>query len=333
MALVPFLTAFLCLSLPILPAASSAPSSDINRGIDLFRDGQYDRTIQFLRTFLQNPPNESQRAAAYLLLAKSFIAIGNLDDAEKNLEYYIANFPRAAEMQEALYQKGRLLFMQEDYEDSLQSLQIFLASYPRSSFVPSAWFWIAESLYGLGRLDEAQSAYRKILTDYPSSVKVEAAQYKVSLIQLTQKEVELTRLLKWSHEEFLKSTEEFQAREKTYQQAIEAYQKRLAGAGGHETAVDQKTLADLRQAQVDLQQALASKTEEANNLAAQLAKATAAAEAAAAAPVAPVAPAVPAATETDQLARLQRLLAAEQKALALKEIYLGWLETHVGAGK
>jgi hypothetical protein len=27
------------------------------------------------------------------------------------------------------------------------------------------------------------------------------------------------------------------------------------------------------------------------------------------------------------------LLAAEQKALALKEIYLGWLEAHLGAGK
>ncbi|MGD0724804.1 MAG: tetratricopeptide repeat protein [Spirochaetia bacterium] len=321
MALVPFLTVFLCLALPLLPAESSNPSSDITDGIDLFRDGQYDKAIQFLRTFLQNSPYDTQKAAAYLLLAKSYIAIGSLNEAEKNLEYYIANYPRAADIQEALYQKGRLLFMQDDFENSLQSLQSFLATYPKSTFVPSAWFWIGESLYGLGRLDEAQSAYQKILTDYPSSVKVEAAQYKVSLIQLTQKEVELARLLKWSHEEFLKSTEEFQAREKTYQQAIEAYQKRLAGSGATATE-DQKTLADLRQA-------LASKTEEANNLAAQLAK-TGTSTGTAPAGTAPAAPATP---EADQLAKLQRLLAAEQKALALKEIYLAWLETHVGAGK
>jgi TolA-binding protein len=316
MALVPFLTVFLCLALPLLQALPSGPSSDISDGIDLFRNGQYDKTIQFLRAFLQGSPNDKQKAAAYLLLAKSCIAVGTLDEAEKNLEYYIANYPHAADIQEALYQKGRLLFLQDDFEDCLQSLQSFLSAYPKSPFAPSAWFWIGESLYGLGRLDEAQAAYSKILTDFPSSVKVEAAQYKVSLIQLTQKEVELARLLKWSHEEFLKSTEEFQARENTYQQAIEAYQKRLAGTGA---ADDQKTLADLRQA-------LASKTEEASNLAAQLARAGTLTGTApgAGAPLAPAA---------DQLARLQRLLAAEQKALALKEIYLGWLETHVGAGK
>jgi TolA-binding protein len=313
MALVPFLMVFFCLTLPLLPAQASRAANDITEGINLFRDGQYDKTIQFLHAFLQNPPNEQQKAAAYLLLAKSFIAIGNLEEAEKDLEYYIANYPRAADIQEALYQKGRLLFMQDDFENSVQSLQSFTATYPKSPLVPSAWFWIAESLYGLGRLDEAQSAYRKILTDYPSSVKVEAAQYKVSLIQLAQKEVELARLLKWTHEEFLKSTEEFKAREKTYQQAIEAYQKRLAGTATE----DEKTLAELRQA-------LASKTEEADNLAAQLAKT---------ATTAAAAPAAPAAPEADRLATLQRLLAAEQKALALKEIYLGWLETHVGAGK
>jgi len=314
MALVPFLTVFLCLALPPLLALPSGPTSDINDGIDLFRNGQYDKTIQFLHAFLQGSPNDTQKATAYLLLAKSYIAVGALDDAEKNLEYYIANYPHAADIQEALYQKGRLLFMQDDFENCLQSLQSFLSAYPKSAFVPSAWFWIGESLYSLGRLDEAQSAYQKILTDFPSSGKVEAAQYKVSLIQLTQKEVELARLLKWSHEEFLKSTEDFQTRERTYQQAIEAYQKRLAGTGA---ADDQKTLADLRQA-------LASKTEEASNLAAQLAKAGA--------PAAGV-PTASAGPDADQLARLQRLLAAERKALALKEIYLGWLETHPGAGK
>jgi len=311
MALVPLLTVFLCLPLPLLQALPSGPSSDINDGIDLFRDGQYDKTIEFLHAFLQGSPKDTQKAAAYLLLAKSYIAVGTLDEAEKNLEYYIANYPHAADIQEALYQKGRLLFLQDDFEDCLQSLQSFLSLYPRSAFAPSAWFWIGESLYSLGRLDEAQSAYRKILTDYPSSVKVEAAQYKVSLIQLTEKEVELARLLKWSHEEFLRSTEDFQAREKTYQQAIEAYQKRLAGTGA---ADDQKALADLRQA-------LASKTEEVSSLAAQLAKVGAAAGS------------TPAAPDAEQTATLQRLLTAEQKALALKEIYLGWLERHAGAGK
>jgi hypothetical protein len=161
---------------------------------------------------------------------------------------------------------------------------------------------VAESLYGLGRLDNAITVYRKIVTDYPTSIKVEAAQYKLSLIQLQQKEVELSKLLKWSHEDFLKSTEEYQNREKTYEQAIAAYQRRLAGMGAAE---DQKTIAGL-------QQQLAEKAEELNQL--RLAGKASAAASAGSAP------------QAAQLARLQRLLWLKQEALTLKEKYLAWLE-------
>ena len=115
-------------------------------------------------------------------------------------------------------------------------------------------------MYALGRLDDAQAVYQKIVADYPTSAKVEAAQYKMSLIQLSRREVELSKLLKWSHEELLKNVEEYQNREKAYVQAIEAYQKRLAGSGSQD---DRKIIADL-------QQQLASKTDEAASLAAQL---------------------------------------------------------------
>jgi tetratricopeptide (TPR) repeat protein len=171
--------------------------------------------------------------------------------------------------------------------------------------VSSGWFWVGESLYSLGKLDDAMTVYQKVIRDFPSSVKVEAAQYKVSLIQLRRKEIELARLLKWSHEDFLKATEEFQHREKSYEQAIEAYQKRLAAASV--SAEDQKTIADLRQQ-------LADKTEEANQLAAQVARLGAAP------------PAAETAREEERLANLRRLLAAKQQALALKERYLIWIE-------
>jgi hypothetical protein len=137
-------------------------------------------------------------------------------------------------------------------------------------------------------------------------VKLEAAQYKVSLIQLRKREVELAKLLKWSHEDFLKSIEEYQNREKAYVQAIEAYQKRLAGVNTDE---DRKVMADL-------QQQLARKTDEAAQLAAQL-------KARGSAPAAP----------TDQAQQQQRLLAAKQSALALKETYLLWMAANAEAGK
>jgi len=296
-ALIPFLV--LCLSSAIAVAQSSNPSHDLQEGIDFFRDGQYARAIPLFQGVLSASSADAQKPVAYLLLAKSFMATGKLDDAERNLEFYLANYPGSTDYAEALYQKGRLLFMQEDFESALQVFQGFLSNYPNSTFASSGWFWVAESLYSLGKLDDALTVYQKIIRDYPSSVKVEAAQYKVSLIQLRRKEIELTRLLKWSHEDFLKSTEEFQNREKAYEQAIAAYQKRLA-AGDSDS---QKIIADLRQQ-------LADKTAEANQLSAQLARQGTAA------------PAADTAQEEQRLATLQRLLAAKEKALALKELYL-----------
>jgi TolA-binding protein len=308
-ASVAFLVLILCLSPRLIYGQSSGSSKDLQEGLDFFRDGQYARAIPLFQDVLANSSAEAQKPVAYLLLAKSFMATGKLDDAEHNLEYYLANYPGSTDYAEALYQKGRLLFMQEDFESALQVFQGFLTNYPSSIFVSSGWFWVGESLYSLGRLDDAMTVYQKIVRDYPSSVKVEAAQYKVSLIQLRKKEIELTRLLKWSHEDFLKSMEEFQNREKSYQQAIDAYQKRLAGGAGG--ADDQKTIADLRQQ-------LADKTAEANQLSAQVARLGAAP---------PAASRAESAQEEERLANLQRLLAAKQQALTLKEIYLGLIQT------
>ena len=312
-ASVSFLVLILCLSSGLLYSQSSGSSKDLQEGIDFFRDGQYSRAIPLFQSVLANASMDAQKPAAYLLLAKSYMATGKLDEAEHNLEYYLSNYSGSTDYAEALYQKGRLLFMQEDYESSLQVFQGFLSNYPSSTFVSSGWFWVGESLYSLGRLDDAMTVYQKIIRDYPSSVKVEAAQYKVSLIQLRKKEIELSRLLKWSHEDFLKSTEEAQNREKSYEQAIEAYQKRLAAGGGTD---DQKTIADLRQQ-------LADKTAEANQLSAKLARLGGSPTAAAP---------VETSQEEERLANLQRLLAAKQQALALKELYLGLISPGAPAG-
>lgn len=288
-------------------AQSSGSSGDLRDGIDQFRNSQYDKAILLLHNVILDPNAGADKAAAYLLIAKSYMAVGKLEDAEHNLEFYLATYAGAADYEEASYQKGRLLFMQQEYDSAVQVLQAFIRTSPKSPFVSSAWFWVGECLYELGRLDDAQAVYQKIVTDYPTSVKLEAAQYKVSLIQLRKREVELAKLLKWSHEDFLKSVEEYQNREKAYVQAIEAYQKRLAGVNTDE---DRKMMADL-------QQQLARKTDEAAQLAAQL-------KARGSSPGAPTNQPPP---------QLQRLLSAKQAALALKETYLLWMASNRGTGK
>jgi TolA-binding protein len=278
-------------------AVSAQEPNALNNGLQAFKNGKYEEAIQAFQAVINDPTAAAQKPDAYLLMAKSSVALGKLDDADKSLEFYLANFSGARDYPEALYQKGRLLFLQEQYEQAIQVLQQFITTYPASPFVSYGWFWVGESLYNLGHVDDAQKVYQKVLTDFPTSVKVEAAQYKISLIDLQKKEIELTQLLKWSHEELLQSLEDFQHREKTYEQAIEVYQNKLVGENADQ---DQKTIADLRAE-------LAKKTAEAQDLSARLGQLGSGP------------------TQQDRLAdieRRERLLAIKEQALALKEKYL-----------
>ncbi len=308
-------------ALALVPAAAHAQNagsgSDLKDGIDQFRNGQYDKAILLFHNVILDPTAGTQKASAYFLIAKSYMAVGKLDDAERNLEFYLSTYAGQPDYEEAVYQKGRLLFLQGEYENSIQVMQGFITDYPKSAFVSLAWFWVGESLYAMGRWDDAQPVYQKVVTDFPASVKVEAAQYKLSLIQLRRRDSEMSNLLKWSHEELLRSVEEYQNRERAYVQAIEAYQKRLAASSSED---DRKIIAGL-------QQQLAQETDQIAQLKA------AAAGGAAAAPASPVAPAPAAAGASADAQRLQQLLAAKQQALALKEQYLQWLIQNAGGGR
>ena len=218
-----------------LAAQSVRPSGALAEGIEHFQAGRYDQALVSFRGIVLSQSDDPQKPAAYFWLAKTHLAAGRLDDAARNLSYYLANWPKADDRAEAIYLQGRVLHQQEEFEAAIRVFQAFLAEYPASPFAANAWFWSAESLYGLGRLEEASVLYQKVIREYPTSAKVEAAQYKASLIGLTQREQELSRLLKWSHEEFLRTIEEYQRRQESSDQAIEALQKRLAGGGAGTT--------------------------------------------------------------------------------------------------
>jgi TolA-binding protein len=312
-ALVTVALLLLCAPLVSGQAAESfTPSTvavDMKNALDAYRTGDYAAAAPLFEKVAAEPGTGDMQRDALLLGAKSRMATGGLADARRDLDLYIAKYRDSVDYPEAVYQKARLLFLQDNLDGALQALQAFIDTFPSSPFVSSAWYWAAESLYGLGRLDDAQTLYEKIVSDYPTSVKVEAARYRIDLIRVQRKEVELSRLVTWSHEELLRMTEDFKVRERAYLQELDSYQKRLAGSGAA-AADDLKTIADLRQQ-------LALKTDEAARLKAQVDAAAASA----------------AAQSPDEAARLEQTLAAKEAALALKEQYLGIIELESGAGK
>jgi len=205
---------------------STGAVNDLRRGISLFAEGRYLDALPIFDALYLDQNAGNLRAEAVYWSALTHIALNNYSAASKVIDIFVELFPRHDRLEELLYQQGRLHYLQQNYEQALQIMKAFLVLYPESGVSASALFWVAESLYELGRLPEAEKIYNGILEDYPDSVKAEAARYRIELIRFKYREEELLTLLKWSHEESLKVIEEFQRREKAYEQALNLYQKR-----------------------------------------------------------------------------------------------------------
>ncbi|MFO8042379.1 MAG: tetratricopeptide repeat protein [Alkalispirochaeta sp.] len=216
-------------SVPAQDSASDEIALDeiLNEGLEAFRTSDFETAMVRFREILLEEPDRETEATAYFWLAKSAMATERLSDAQRNLEYYLRTFPEHTYAVEAAYQRGRLLFMQEDYAAAIEALNGFIDEHPESPFVANALYWSGESLYNLGRLDAARRVFQAVVRDYPRSFRVEAARYRTALIDLDERETELLELLRWSHEEYLQALDEFERREQAYQEAIASYQEQL----------------------------------------------------------------------------------------------------------
>jgi outer membrane protein assembly factor BamD (BamD/ComL family) len=301
--------AFLAFLLVVTSSWSQAKNAEaeLRAGLLAFQQEQYQQALQSFRRVIDEAA--AQAPEAYFWSAKAYMATDMLDEADRALEHFLSRYPGHPLASEARYQKTRLLFLERDYENALLASYEFVRLNPGSPFVPNAYFWIGESLYSLGHLEEAERVFAKVLRDYPQSFKVEAASYRLSLIEFKKREEELLRLLKWSHEEFLRTVEEFQRREKSYEQALVAYQQRLAGGTSDQKTSDSKALEELKAENLSLRGKIQLLETQAQ--AASVAAGAAASEAASAA-----------GEKAKQLADWEKALALKAEALALKESLL-----------
>jgi len=247
---------------PSTAARAPSPTDELKRGIELFANERYAEALPVFDSLFLDSRAGALRAEGAYWSAMTLLASGEPAAAEKAIDTFLTAFPGHERSQEMIYQKARAAFLAKDYERALRAFQAFIAAYPGSAHEPAALFWSAESLYSLGRLPEAERLYRAMVERHPDSPRAEAARYRVSLIQFKYREDELLTLLKWSHEESLRIIEEFQRRERAYEQALDVYQKRY-GEAKRGVAETQASLEDqvtsLRLAMDDLARRLQDK--------------------------------------------------------------------------
>lgn len=214
----------LCAGLACLGAQSAA--DPLVSGLDAYARSDWSSAILAFRKAVSDPATATGEAWYWLIMSE--LSAEDYAVSLRDMDRFLASFPGEPRVPDITYQKGRVLFLQEEYEKSIQTLYAFVTGNPSHPMAPSAYYWIGECLFAVGRYEEARSLFYRVVRDYPLAVKREAAQYRISLIEQTDREEELLKLLKVSHEESLRVIEDYQRRQRTYEQAVTAYQKRIS---------------------------------------------------------------------------------------------------------
>jgi TolA-binding protein len=208
-------------------------ASRLEKGINLYGEGKWREAIIELRHAEALSSAADQRSEALYWIGLTELAAGEYEAALQDMEGLEKFNPRFASLGELAYHKGRVLYYLGRFEEAILLLKSYNDAIGAdekngASRGSAALYWIGECLYSMGFLQEASEVFLLVTEKYPQSAKFEAASYRIALIRQKKIEIELLGLLKWSHEESLRTMEEYQRREHSYDQALIAYQKRIA---------------------------------------------------------------------------------------------------------
>ncbi|MDR1419264.1 MAG: tetratricopeptide repeat protein [Treponema sp.] len=205
--------------------SQTSKGSLLDRGIALYGESRWREAVIELRRAGAEARDEKGRADALYWTGLAELSAGEYEAALTDMEELERIFPGYSG--ETVYHKGRVLYYLGRYDEAVILLREY-ADREGGVKKAAALYWMGECLFSLGRLEEARDLFTLITEQYPQSAKYEASAYRLALINQKKKESELLELLKWSHEESLNTVEDYRRRERSYDQALVAYQKRLA---------------------------------------------------------------------------------------------------------
>jgi tetratricopeptide (TPR) repeat protein len=210
-----------------------SPQARLQYGVSLYGRGFWPEAVAELRQSYSETNDPAIKADALYWIAMTELTAGNYENSIRAMDELERVSPANTKYAEVPYHRGRVYYYLGRYDEAISLFRIYIDSIAvdvpgESARKPAALYWMGECLYSLGQLNQAQDVFSLVVEQYPQSVKYEASSYRLALINQKKVEVELLSILKWTHEESLKTVEEYQRRERTYDQAIIAYQKKIA---------------------------------------------------------------------------------------------------------
>jgi tetratricopeptide (TPR) repeat protein len=228
------------LGLLLLAQGLGAQSNGNSQYLTIFREGSrsygemrmFEAAAQF-RNAQEIAKNANDWAQATYWIILTELAMGDYGSAIRDMDELDRIAPKSSFARDMAYHRARAYYNQGYFEDALICFKRYNDSVPSGGNEAedrkaAAFFWMGECLYSMGQFGEAEKFYSWVIAKYPNSPKFEVSGYRIDLIKQKKIEAELLSLLRWSHEESLRNSEENQRKIRTYENALNAYQRKIA---------------------------------------------------------------------------------------------------------
>jgi TolA-binding protein len=198
-------------------------------GINLYQEARWLEAAAELRAAQETARNSRDWTEALYWVALTEIAASDYASALRDMDELEKGAPDSSRIRDIVYHRARAYYYLGYYDEAILLFKQYAdhAGPGGESRKAAALYWIGECLYSMGQFDRAGDVFNLVVNEYPNSVKYEAASYRLDLIKQKKIEAELLDLLQWTHEESLRTAEDYQRREQTYEQVLSAYQDRF----------------------------------------------------------------------------------------------------------
>ncbi len=159
------------------PNPPHRPDILLRMGMALYHLGKRGESVVVLEKLVKDYPAHEQTAEALNWLGKSYSKLGEREKGIVTFQRIISAYPEGEWADDALFSIGNIYREANDLKMALKFYGRLVSEYPESKFADSAIWWNAWANYGAGEYQKTEQTLQELLSRYPRSFLVHQARY------------------------------------------------------------------------------------------------------------------------------------------------------------
>lgn len=148
--------------------------------------GKHDAVIAAVTPLVNQWTRAEDLAAAFVLLGRSQLELGRVQEASESFLQALAKVPNAPPADEAMLLLASAYRRLDRTADARIVLEKMLTQFPGSPFADRARFRLGEYCFALGDFDDAEKAYRAVIASPTAETLVPVAKYELACTMVKQ---------------------------------------------------------------------------------------------------------------------------------------------------